>query len=808
LHHGHPCYTANVRRSVPILAARWLSLLAGQLLGGWCAAAAILGCAACPNAPENAPQQSATSAPRIETTEIEGHPRLRLVMRDAETRVVAALAVSVDGGAQIAFALAGLTEQRLRNAGFAVSTQAHALGYSLQAPLDDAAAVQRFIARAVDALVKPVAPAEPLRSVRLRAAQLRNAEVGQELVVDQCSAEPLLAPGQVALAADDRLAHQQLEAWRRLQTADTAALALAGPSKLLSEARDALEETPEMAASPNASARDPWPAQDSIGVGAPVLQGARLSIALRNADLARTLSLAPRLKADPLLRELLGSLDTPWSIERITAIARPRGACLRVDLHSESPAPDALQTSRLARWLVDYAARVPIAANPWAVQEAITSQGDPTDATRVAAWLALSAQLEPGPARSAIRIDLPADRKSLGETFVGGVRAPSPIAPFSERTLLEPGHSTLSVLIASPCGTAGETSRDAGKRATLLTAIAAAASSDDFVLSPWITPDAVGLLVQSHALNGAESAQSLAERTARRIALALLTPLDGASTAGARQEILNQLVGPDPDLSHLLSVLSGGQPAALEPRGSWTSVDALGHDDIDAARRELIGEPLRVAVLGNQAQTQGAQLTQELSRLLAPLRGTRSECPAAPALAPTSFGQWHLEPSSPPRAPALVAVPLPGADSALGPSEAEWLAYLFNRKGGWLEQHLLAPHLVSAAVARIWGGRRGRALTIELFASPEQVDAAVLKTRTLLHDLSRGAVLSANDVASATQFFQSERNRLQHDRRQRIVSLWRGSATPAAPSLAALQRYQAAAFSQDRQLVVLSEPAN
>jgi hypothetical protein len=156
----------------------------------------------------------------------------------------------------------------------------------------------------------------------------------------------------------------------------------------------------------------------------------------------------------------------------------------------------------------------------------------------------------------------------------------------------------------------------------------------------------------------------------------------------------------------------------------------------------------------------------------------------------------------------LVAVPLPGADSALGPSEAEWLAYLFNRKGGWLEQHLLAPHLVSAAVARIWGGRRGRALTIELFASPEQVDAAVLKTRTLLHDLSRGAVLSANDVASATQFFQSERNRLQHDRRQRIVSLWRGSATPAAPSLAALQRYQAAAFSQDRQLVVLSEPAN
>jgi hypothetical protein len=444
-------------------------------------------------------------------------------------------------------------------------------------------------------------------------------------------------------------------------------------------------------------------------------------------------------------------------------------------------------------------------------QDSITSQADAADAARTAAWLALSQQLEPGPLRGAIRLDLSPDRVLLGETFVANARTVAPSSvPITERTLFEPGHSTLSMLIASPCGTAGETSRDAGKRATMLTALAAASTTSDFTVVPWITTDAMGLFVQSRTQSASETGKAHAERSAWRLALALLSPLDGALTANARQSILNQLAGPEPDLSHLLAVLSNGQPSALDPRGSWTSVDALVHDEIDSARHAFVAEPLRVAVLANQAATQGTQLVQELSRLIAPLRAGRSECPAAPALMPSSFGQWQLEPSSAPRAPALVAVPLPGADTALGPSEAEWLAFLFNRKGGWLEQYLVTPRLVTAANARIWGGRRGRALTIELFAPPEQIDAAIQKTRTLLYDLSRGAVLSPADVAAATQFFQTERIRLQHDRRQRIVGLWRGAGSPSTAllNLAALQRYQAAAFAQDRHLLVVSEPTN
>lgn len=803
MNHGHPCYTANVQRALPTLLGHWPRLLASGFT-----TAAILGCSARSTAPQDASHQSTAGAPRIEATDLEGRPRLRLVIRDAETRAVGALAVSVEGGAPVAVALAGLTEQRLRNAGFAVTSQTHGLGYSLQTPLDNGAAVQRFVAAAVAALAKPVAPAEPLLTVRSRTQQLRIAETAQDPAVDLCSAEAQVAPGQVTLSTDDGTAHRQLEAWRQQQAANTAALALVGPSALLADAQDALADTVELPTNSDPR-RDAWPAQDSVAVGTAAIDGARLSIALRTADTARTLSVAPKLRSDPLLLELLGALDSPWSIERVTAVARPRGACLRIDLHSTAAAPDAAETSRLARWVADYAARLPALSDPWIFQEAITSQGDASDAARTAAWLALSQQLAPGALRGAVRLDLPAGHILIGETFVANTRtATSNPSPIAERTVLEPGHSTLSVLIASPCGTASETSRDAGKRATMLTALAAAASDYDFTLSPWITTDAIGLLVQSRALNAAETGKAHAERTARRLALALMSPLDGTLTARARQIMLNQLAGPDPDLSHLLQVISGGQPAALEPRGTWTSVDALLHDEIDAARHAFIAEPLRVAVLANQSATQGADLVQELTRLIAPLRGGRGECPAAPTLAPSSFGQWHLEPNSPPRAPALVAVPLPGAESALGPSEAEWLAYLFNRKGGWLDQHLLASKLATGAIARIWGGRRGRALTIELSAAPEQLDTAITKARTLLNDLSRGALLSMADVTAASQFFQSERIRLRHDRRQRIVGLWRGAGAPLVPSLAALQRYQGAAFTPDRHLVVVSEPTN
>jgi hypothetical protein len=708
----------------------------------------------------------------------------------------------------MAFALAGLTEQRLRNAGFQVASHAHGLGYSLEVPLDSAQRVTRFIDAAVLAISTPVATSEALAPARARAQHVRGIHPGQDVTVDLCSGDAQQGPGQVILSDEDRLARQQIEAWRKQQTAESTALALVGPSRLLSDAQDALEDSAELSGAPNPR-RDPWPSKDSVAFSSAGVEGSRLSVALRVADTARALAVAPQLRSDALLGQMLAALDTPWSIERVTAVARPRGACLRIDLHSASDAPDAAETGRLARWLADYAVRMPASSSSWIFQDAIASHGDATNAARAAAWLALVRPLPAGPPRTAIRLELPPGRALLGETFAAHTRAVAlNSVPIAERTAFEPGHTTLSMLIASPCGTAGETSRDAGKKATMLTALAAASTSSDFTVLPWITTDALGLLVQSRAQSASETGKAHAERSARRLALALLSPLDGALTANARQSILSQLTGPEPDLQHLLAVLSNEQPAALEPRGSWTSVGALVHDEIDAARHAFVGEPLRVAVLANQSPTQGAELVQELSRLIAPLRTARSECPAAPALAPNRFGQWHLEPSSAPRAPALVAVPLPGVENALGPSEAEWLAYLFNRAGGWLEQYLLTTRLVTAATARIWGGRRGRALIIELFAPPEQVDTAIEKTRTLLHDLSRGAVLSQGDVAAASQFFQNERIRLYHDRRQRIVSLWRGAgpSTPL-PSLVTLQRYQAA-FAQDRHLVVVSEPTN
>jgi len=803
---GQPCYTAVV-----LVPRRFASCCAVLLLGSLGTLAAVLGCASCPTVASDATYQSSAVAPRIETTELPLRPRLRLVIREADKQAVAALAVSVEAGAQSAFALAGLTEQRLRAAGFAVSTQAHGAGYSVQVAVQDVASLKRLIGKAVDALARPVASAEPLLAVRARLQQARSPIGAQDLAIDRCSAEPVITTTLPTLSGQDRAAREQLEAWRKQQAAETSALAIVGPSSLLQIAPDALAEATALTGTTNDAQRDPWPTQDVVSTGQSLADSSRLSLAIRIPDAARSIVLARQLSLEPLLLQTLGSVEPSWQIERVAATARPRGACLRIDLKNDAGAPDAQQTAKLARWISNYVSsphlNQPIAGD-WVLQDAISSRGDAREAADVAAWLSLSNQLEAGPQRTALHLDIPGNRSAVAEAFLAALRA-EPLNPAGVvgQVAVETGHSTLSVLLASPCGTATELGPNAGRHAAMLTALAQAASDADFRLSPWITPDAVGLLVESRAIGPSDTPEAHADRTARRLVLALTRSLSSVATTEARQIILNQFQRPDPDLWQILSLLSGGQVAALEPRGSWASVGGMVHDDIDGARRAFITEPWRIAVLANHSAAQGTRLIQELSNLLRPLRNTKSECPQPiPLVAAT--GLWRIEPNATPRAQALVGVPLPAAESSAAPSEAEWLAFLLNRTGGWLQQKLVTSGFITAASAKIWGGRRGRALTIELFAAPDQVDAAVNQARLLLNELSLGGLTSAGDVAAASRFFAAQQAQLQHDRRQRIVRLWQGNAKPSTPTLASLQRFQAQVFGQDRHLVVVADPPN
>ncbi|HTM44644.1 MAG TPA: hypothetical protein VL137_06790 [Polyangiaceae bacterium] len=752
-------------------------------------------------------------AARVETRELPERPSLHLVVRDAEPGVTAVLAVSVEGGARVAIALASLTEQRLRQVGLAVWSKPHGLGYMVGGTYDSASEVQRFIVQAVNALLRPVAVTESLTEIRGRVAGARlGGEQEGEMAANSCSAEAIVPAGRHSLPADDATTRTLIETWRAAQTADASALALVGPSGLLQGAADVLQKAPALPLSPNNGAqRDPWPAGDTLSASATEATQARLSVALRTADPGRSLASARSLGSDPFLSQMAEGLDPPWHVDRISAIARPRGACLRVDLQSEPGAsPNGIQVAALSR-LVEASLRTAVEReqpSQWVLSDAVTANDNPVEAAQTAAWLGLSGKLPSQTGRVAVHYAALNSRAGSTEPFLvahNQVAAPKS-ALIPARAVHESGQTSLEVLLASPCGTAGERSAQAGKQALMLTALAQAHSDADLTLTPWITADAVGLLMQVRAQSPGETENEQAVRAARRLAQALVPPLRDADTTRARHSMLEQLASPAPDLSYLMDRLTGEQLSALEPRGSWVSVSGVIHDDIEASRRAFITGPLRIAALTPGGPDQGQLMTDELTRLLAPLRTGPAECPEAPALLP-SFGLWQIQTEEQPSAQALLGVPLPGTDSPTQASEAEWTAYLMNRKGGWLEKHLITPGLVTSASAQLYGGQRGRALIIELHTLDQKTNDAVQKARELLLDLSRGAA-TQNDADAAASYFAQEKLRLAGSRVHRIVQLWQSGPPASLPTLGTLQHFHASVFKPERHLVVVGDANN
>lgn len=769
--------------------------------------ALLTACVSCPRCPGTTTATLPAVPARIETREEPDRPRLRLVARPAEPAVALALAVSVDG-TEAAQALAALSEQRLRALGFDISSQPNGAGYVLRTRTADPKQAERFGRWALEILAQPLQARESLPAIRARLSA-RDVPSGSEgeLAVDRCSAELVRGSKDVRLPPDEAGARTQLEQWRKAQTASSVALAAVGPDSLLEAVREGWSDAPDLPDTATAAQRDPWPGASTVAVSKTALPGARLSVTLRTADLGRSLVAAQQLGREGLIHSMPQALEPPFALERVVTVARPRGACLRVDVHaSPGTAASAAPTAALAHWLqVDLQRALDAApAAATAVDDAITATSDASDASAVAAWLALSGRLPAGPTRSALRFSVPQGQAPLADRFLTAYQNQNQrrADDIELRTASEAGHSTLAVLLASPCGTATETSSDAGKHAAMLAALAQSGSEPDFTLAPWITPDAVGLLVQTRPASG-EGPELQAQRTARRLAQLLSTSLSGTATSIGRQSLLERLGSPDPDLWQLLELLAKGRLSALEPSGSWTSIGSLIHDDIEGARREFAGGPLRIAVLAGAGQAQGALLARELSLQLAPLRTGAAHCPKEVALG-AATGLWRVDTDAAPRALALLAVALPGEANSAQASEAEWTAYLMNRRGGWLERKLVAPGLVTAATAQVLGGRDGRALVLELRGEAEQREAALQAARELLVDLSRGSASEA-EARIAQQHFASERVRMRSSRQQRIVQLWRGSQAGAEPTLQSLRQLHQTAFGQERHLVVIGE---
>ena len=727
---------------------------------------------------------------------MDNHPPIVLVQRSGDPLPAVAFASAHDRGAVASVALSALILARLSARGIndvmSVPTES---GIELALLCADNAAARTFIEQVTAALAAPLTERDPaLRVIQEHLTALRSRLFAgkAEASVAGCSGELGLLPGAAAPDVNTAAGREELEGYRRFAFARRAsAFAALGSSEFVNAAASALEDVPHWPGGD--AAEDPWPANDSADADS--AEGARrLSIALRLADADAALaSLRALSAADALLAARLRTFLPGFTLERVAFQARPRGACLRVDLGLPEGDPGVPpKDAALAVSLVSEEAHAAAAAPPRSTEENIIEPADPRKAAARAAWRALTGRQEPGPERRAVAVSVhPAERAGF-EGFANVLReleARPPRAPLETRVRAEPGQSELWVLLGSPCGTLGESNDNAGQSALALT-MAAHEASADVTLEPWITPDAVGLLAHAPRLH-LESANEQAERIARALARALSERSSaGDSLAMAQRELFAAVGGsPRPGFARLLDTLAPEHSAWLEPRGTWASLAQANRDGVLARGRELLHGPLRVAVLANEDDAQAAVATRALERWFSPWREDPRRCQTGPERTVRSGEISLTVPDSGNGESAYLGLPF--GSRLKFEREAEAFAALLNAPRGPLALALSAEHLNASAVASIIGGGRTAALVIEIHASDDDARKATLEVRRALERAIAGPI-SNEELASAQRASAQRALGASLDPRRRIVDLWRGGAAEGGLSRPSLRAFQAA----------------
>jgi len=733
-----------------------------------------------------AAERPAPGAALFELRTLPERPPISLVPRTGDPYAAVALASAHDLGSEASIALSTLIETRLEAQGFPnAESRAHALGFELFSLVSAPAEASRFVQVAAAALRTPLVAREAgVAAVGRKLAALRGRVVASpaEAAVSACSGElggPLSAPLGDPASAEGAA---RLEAARqRVVSSQATAFAAVGPRALLDAAAQALADTDPWPAQP--APEDRWPDADVIDVSRSPTRPMHASLALRVGDAAAVLDAARALgRTSAALSARLSALEPAWSVERIVGTARPRGGCLRVDLGaSDATSADVAAAARAAAVVAEEAeiALALGATQRWALDESVVRTTDPRQAAGAAAWRPLVARLEPGPTRRFLSVSLPAQDASAGARLRSSFAlATTERNTIEQRLRVEAGQGELWALLASPCGTLGESRQDAGLGALVVYALSrqAAALDYDVTVEPWVTPDGLGLLAHAPRRSPAESTTTQAERVGSALGRLLAAArVEGAAFAEARERLLESIgPGPRPGLWVALNSVSADHPSWLEPRGSFEALSEASGFAADARRRSLIHGPLRLAVLANGGPEQSAALLRGAGRFLGTLRAQPARCPLAPRKA-AKRAELTIEASEldPQDAQAYLTLELAGGYGSAS-AEAWWITYLMNRSGGWLEQALNKPGLSASARARVVGGGTAAALVIEVQALDGRVKDAVTELKRLLDRLSRGAISETEGNAARASFEHDELEALLEPRR-RVVDLWRGA---------------------------------
>ena len=739
---------------------------------------------------------SATGSARVERREVDHHPPINLVIRLGDPLPALAFASAHDSGSVASVALSALLLARLQTRGItevvSVPTES---GVELAVLCTDPGAARAFIVQISAALAEPLAERDdalPLIQEHLAALRSRSFAGRAEAAVADCSGE--LGQLQGAALPDVRTPEGRaaVDGYRKFAFASRAsAFAALGSKDFVNAAASELERAPEW---PSGDApEDPWPTSDALETDAS--DGPRrLMVALRVADADRALATLHALTSE---RATLGSrLRTflpGYRLDRAAFQARPRGACLRVDLSlpEGDPGPTPKEAA-LAVNLVTEELHAAGTAAARALDENIIEPSDPRQAAARAAWRALTGRQKSSDERRFVALSVHTKERAA---FAGLASAVSefetrpPRSPLETKLRAEPGQGELWALLGSPCGTLGESNDDAGLSALALT-LAARNASAGVALEPWLTADAVGLLAHAPRLPG-ESATEQAERVARALARALSErDTSGDALALAQGQLFAAVGGaPRPGYARLLDALSPEHSAWLEPRGTWASLSVANRDAVAAKARDLLRGPLRLAVLANEDEAQAATTAHAVERWFAPWRDDPRRCQTTAERAARS-GEISLTlPEGANTEGAYVGLPF--SSRLKYEREADAFSALLNDAQGPLALALNAAQLNASVHASVIGGGRVAALVLEVRATDDDARKAVLEVRRALDRLLTAQW--SNEALTAAQRAAEQRALgASLDPRRRIVDLWRGAVPASSLSRNSLRAFQGA----------------
>jgi hypothetical protein len=543
---------------------------------------------------------------------------------------------------------------------------------------------------------------------------------------------------------------------------------------------------------------DPWPERNLAAVDFAPSESRRLSMALRLPSAGVALEAAEALgDARSTLARRLETLRPPWRLERVSASVRPRGACLRADALPPpgDPGPTGGEVAKVLALVADEIDRGVVLAGRSAgsaLEEALLRPTDPGEAAAAAAWRGLAERLPAGAPRRLIAYAAPVSDRSrvdLGRAMAE-LREAQTKSIFEMRARSETGQAGFWLLVASTCGTGGESLADAGEAASLVSALTLAQRSSDGVsFEPWIATDGVGILAHAPRRSPAESPVEQARRVAGALGDLISTARPTPTARLTAHEALLDALGnsPRPGLALSLEQLSQGHPSWLEPRGTIAALGAAASKSFDAALQHWLGSPLRLGVLANGDTGQADVARRELERWILPVRGDAVRCPPPGRVEPRSGDVTLTTTQGEVSESAYLGVPLPRFEGRL-PLEVRATILLLNRRGGWLDRAL--GDLPAQASATALGGPRAAALVVRLAAPPDVRDQALARIRSLFDRFRTGVATTADVGVAERELLRSDAAE-RRDPRRRIVELWRGAGALGRLDAAKLVKFQA-----------------